>query len=89
MHCPLCGGKLTEVERKDPEQEAIDILVEQEVDFGDPRWDNIPDPSDDHSVWFKCTHCKSFGDDYPLQMHHPLRGIYSKSGDSWSLSWVK
>lgn len=29
------------------------------------------------------------GDDFPLYLHHPLRGIDSAPGDSWSISWVK
>lgn len=79
MYCPLCGGLLTEVERED---------LTQYWDFDDPRWDTY-EPDHDESVWLKCTHCKSFGDDYPLHWHHPLRGYQSRPGDSWSLSWIK
>lgn len=42
----------------------------------------------DHSEWYKCVNCKSFGDDYPLTCHHP-NDIRSAPGDSWSLSWIK
>jgi hypothetical protein len=80
MHCPLCGGQLTKVERKDPTEGW---------DYDDPRWKTYQESEPDNSIWWKCTHCKSFGDDYPLQQHHPLRGINSKPGDSWSLSWIK
>lgn len=79
MHCPLCGGVLTEVERKDPTADW---------DFDDPRWVTYK-PNDDESIWLKCTHCNSFGDDYPLHFHHPLGDYKSRPGDSWSLSWVK
>jgi hypothetical protein len=44
---------------------------------------------DDESVWFKCTNCNSFGDDYPLILHAALGDLQSSPGDSWSLSWVK
>lgn len=80
MYCPLCGKELTEVERKD---------LTEDWEWDDPRWDNYESPQQDNSIWYKCTHCNSFGDGYPLQMHHPLRGINSRPGDSWSLSWVK
>ena len=95
MYCPICGGELTEVVRKDPFED---------MDIDDPRWDDMDSvefDEDDQSVWFKCTHCQSFGADYPLVMHHPLslRGsnncrpgeanLKSRPGDSWSLTWLK
>jgi len=87
MHCPLCGGKLTEVQKKDLEQEMIDKLMDEDAPMDDPRWSDLPEKDD--SIWWKCTHCNSFGDDYPLQEHHPLRGMNSRPGDSWSLTWLK
>jgi hypothetical protein len=46
-------------------------------------------PERDESTHFKCDNCKSFGEGYPLVMHHPFGGLKSSPGDSWSLSWVK
>lgn len=80
MFCPMCGHKLIEIERKDPTDDW---------EYDDPRWDNYTPSEPDNSIWYKCTDCKCFGDDYPLHLHHPLRGIYSKPGDSWSLTWLK
>ena len=73
MYCPLCGGKLSVVEKNEPDS-----------DYDDPR-----SYEPDNSIWWKCTHCNSFGDSFPLQQHHPFGGINSRPGDSWSLSWVK
>lgn len=30
-----------------------------------------------------------FREDYPLYYHHPFRGLNSRPGDSWSISWVE
>lgn len=40
---------------------------------------------------YKCTKEKypCFREDYPLYFHHPFKGIDSKPGDSWSLSYIK
>jgi len=85
MHCPLCGAVLVEVQRpKIPDESYLEY---------DSWPKELQDAADiveqDHSVWYKCDNCKSFGDHYPLIHHHPYRGTSSKPGDSWSLSWVK
>jgi hypothetical protein len=82
MYCPICGKELIMVVRKNPEDE---------YDFCDENfdWNTYKPTKQDDSDWYKCNGCKCFGDDYPLICHHPLRGMESRPGDSWSLSWLK
>tara|TARA_Y100000034_G_scaffold50990_1_gene62730 strand:+ start:44 stop:280 length:237 start_codon:yes stop_codon:yes gene_type:complete len=46
--------------------------------------------NEDSPVRSTCT-CPEgcFQEDFPLYFHHPMGGIDSAPGDSWSLSWVK
>lgn len=77
MYCPLCGNELTKIDR---------AAQTEGWDDDDPRWD---EHEKDKSIWWKCIGCNKFGDDFPLQQHHPIYGINSRPGDSWSLSWIK
>jgi len=76
MFCPMCGSELILVIRKEF-IEIDDLRIDESI------WHV------DESEWYKCNNCKCFGDDYPLILHHPLRGMESKPGDSWSLTWLK
>ncbi len=43
----------------------------------------------DTSEKFICNNCKCFGPGYELILHHPLGGMKTGPGDSWSLTWLK
>ena len=78
MFCPMCGAELILVIRK-----------ENEIDFDESEWYTKNDFNTDESEWYKCNRCNCFGDDFPLVLHHPLGGMESRPGDSWSLTWLK
>jgi hypothetical protein len=99
MFCPLCGKELTLVVRKntyedidfedyDPNIQTWNFLGKTTVTNSNPEQDES-EWYQDESEWYKCNNCGCFGEDYPLVLHHPLRGMKSKPGDSWSLSWLK
>jgi len=81
MYCPLCGNELKLKERS---QESR----------------RINDYESDESDWYYCPTNKCFGKDYPIIKHaapgvrrrqdgyeQPL--MHQRSGDSWSLTWLK
>lgn len=85
MHCPLCGGKLKLVPRKEKEFSFLTATAE-EIDAYYEEIDSKPKIEREE---YECTGRRCFRADYPLYYHHPFRGIDSMPGDSWSLSWVK
>jgi len=83
--CPLCGIKLTLLERTPP----------PEIDWGSDDTQTI---KRQETWWKHFEKCKRdeyacpnghFEKDFPLYHHQPFQGIDSAPGDSWSLSWVK
>jgi hypothetical protein len=80
----MCGNKLVLIDRLggDVDWGEYPFLPQKEQDRIDRVMNN-------DSYWVKCSSCHCFGDDFPLVIHHPLRGLESAPGDSWSLSWVK
>ena len=82
MYCQLCGDKL----------EIHDLPPRPKIDWeleGDELEKSI-EANANYPERLECT-CSNgcFGKDYPLYYHHPLGGIDTAPGDSWSLSWVK
>jgi hypothetical protein len=74
MYCPLCGNKLSEVERPNHVFDGVD------------EWNELTIVKDD-TVWLECKVKQCFGPTFPLVWHHPHKGIRSAPGDSWSLTW--
>jgi hypothetical protein len=82
MYCPLCGSEL-EIHDLPPRPEIDWELEGEELEKQIELNANYPERKE-------CTCPKGcFGKDYPLYFHHPLGGIDTAPGDSWSLSWVK
>ena len=83
--CPICGHELTKIKRL---QEKLSGLTKEQFNIIINK-----NPSDryefDNSIWWGCAGCQCFGDDFPLVQHHPLIGIKSSPGDSWSFTWLK
>lgn len=84
MYCPICGNEL----------EIHDIPPVPELDWtkdvSDEELEEYHTAVADHPQRKECTCSKCCLDlSCPLYYHHPLGGIDSAPGDSWSLSWVK
>ena len=77
MYCPKCGQELVEIGR--PEMDVYDFLGNYISSYKE----------EDLSKKYICNNCKCFGPGYELVMHHPLCGMKSAPGDSWSLTWLK
>jgi hypothetical protein len=102
MFCPLCGNKLIPINKPNYDCDCADFGNNNCNCFDDKLSlldrlkklilsGKIPHKQcdlSDQSEWYKCS-CGSFGEDYPLIMHHPYGGLDSQPGDSWSLTWVK
>ncbi len=94
MHCPMCGSILEKVDKE--ESDYDESIKEEKLTLFQRLFQPLYikpmerfEDNEDQSVWFKCSSCRCFGDDYPLVMHHPFGGTKSSPGDSWSLSWIK
>lgn len=91
MHCPLCGKILKQIEHEERDPPEVDWRAEGEelqkqmdavTVFEESRLLRLL--REEYACPEGC-----FGEGYPLYFHHPLRGLNSEPGDSWSLSWVK
>jgi hypothetical protein len=85
MYCPRCGSELKEIKRTPP----------REIDWYEDKGEELDNLIELHAAFdmvereeYECTK-GCFQKDFPLYFHHPFRGIDSRPGDSWSLSWVK
>ena len=81
MKCPICGNDLDTIASNEPKidwatasDEEIDMWCEKEPDCS--------------TKWI-CPTKQCFGEGFELIEHHPLRGMKSAPGDSWSLTWLK
>ncbi|KKM65025.1 hypothetical protein LCGC14_1495400 [marine sediment metagenome] len=84
MFCPNCGSKLQEVK----------IDMPDDIDWCDPKQVDeymALEEKKNGSVDMVCTNknYQCFGKGFPLVFHHPLKGMKSAPGDSWSLTWLK
>lgn len=87
MYCPLCGEEMEEMcfDSKLPEPNwaiATKIAIEEWVKKATCY-------EEDEAVRLVCNNNGCFGEGFELLWHHPLRGMKSKPGDSWSLTWLK
>ena len=93
FHCPLCGAKLIEFEHPGIDSGSDYFDKTEELENDPIKLKEYEDQQyrlrKDRSVWCKCDNCKSFGESFPLVLHHPLRGMDSEPGDSWSITWLK
>lgn len=91
MYCPYCGHELEKIDREEEfRKENLALANEQDAWLDTDM--STPYPEADRSD--KSEHLMCRNDDCCLcdtifNKHHPFCGIYSKPGDSWSLSWVK
>lgn len=86
MYCPACGVKLEEreFEREYPEPDWY-TATEKEISEWAKRAAKY---ERDDAIRLICLK-GCFGEGFELIMHHPLRGMKSRPGDSWSLTWLK
>lgn len=87
MFCPRCGGKLQQLERKvfPYNDEWWDLDGKEQEKYLEAQSDYESCQREE----YECLGNKCFQIDFPLYFHHPIKGIDSAPGDSWSLSWVK
>jgi len=87
MYCPICGNRLEErdFEREPPEPDWA-TATKQMID----KWaKKAAKHVRDDSIRLVCPTKSCFGDGFELLWHHPLKGMKSGPGDSWSLTWLK
>lgn len=90
MYCPICGSVL-EI-RNSVLEERRNFLRDQfgTRDFTDKEYEEM-DGIDPFYGEAKLCFCPKghFGEGFPLIYHHPIKGLKSAPGDSFSLSWVE
>lgn len=90
MFCPGCGEELQYINReKELAEREMEILDAQDKWYLSDCSTPFPEMKLDLSVHLECCNSKCYLGGTVLIQHHPFKGIESRPGGSWSLSWIK